>query len=84
MNEIITQYSTKTAQSLIENNLDAILATLSDGIDRQITEDEAILLTNAIKISLTLGVSQIISTLCSAGVLDYSEDALRRLLLNLQ
>ena len=77
MNEIITQYSTKTAQSLIENNLDTILTTLSNGIDRQITEDEAILLTNAIKISLTLGVSQIISTLCS-------EDALRRSLLNLQ
>ena len=84
MNELITQYSMKLSKSLIENNLESILTVLSDGIDRQITKDESILLTNAIKISLTLGISQIMSTLCSDGVLDCSEDALRRYLLNLQ
>lgn len=84
MNELITQYAMKTAKSLTENNLESILTMVTAGIDRQITSDEAILLTNAINVSLSLGISQIMSTLCSAGVLDCSEDALRRYLLNLQ
>lgn len=84
MNELITQYAMKTAKSLTENNLESILTMVTAGIDRPITSDEAILLTNTINVSLSLGIAQIMSTLCSAGVLDSSEDALRRNLLSLQ
>lgn len=84
MDELILQYAMKTSDNLIKNNLQPILEMLAGGLDRQITEDEALLLTNAVKVSVYLGISQTMTTLCSAGLLECSEDALRRFLLTPQ
>lgn len=84
MDELIIQYAMKTSDNLIKKNLQSILEMLVGGLDRQITEEEALLLTNAIKISIYLGISQTMTTLCSADLLECSEDALRRYLLTPQ
>nr|DAG65607.1 MAG TPA: hypothetical protein [Caudoviricetes sp.] len=84
MNDLIIQYAMKTSDNLIKNNLQPILEMLAGGLNRQITEDEALLLTNAVKVSVYLGISQTMTTLCSSGILEYSEDALRRYLLTPQ
>lgn len=49
MDDLIIQYAMKTSDNLIKNNLQPILEMLAGGLDRQITEDEALLLTNAIR-----------------------------------
>lgn len=84
MDDLIIQYAMKTSDNLIKNNLQPILEMLAGGLDRQITEDEALLLTNAIKVSVYLGIAQTMTALCSSGILEYSEDALRRYLLTPQ
>ncbi len=84
MDDLIIQYAMKTADNLIKTNAMPILEMLVDGLDRQITKDEAFLLTNAIKVSVYLGISQTMTTLFSSGILEYSEDALRRYLLTPQ
>ncbi len=84
MNELITQYAMKAAQSITDTNVESILAVLSADVGRSLSEDEAALLTSAIKISLGMGVAQVISILCSDGVLQFSEDDLRRYLLTPQ
>lgn len=84
MDDLIIQYAMKTSDNLIKNNLQPILEMLAGGLDRQITEDEALLLTNAIKVSVYLGIAQTMTTLCSSDILEYSEDALRRYLLTPQ
>lgn len=84
MDDLIVQYAMKTSDTLVEKNLQPILEMLVNGLDRQITKDEALLLTNTIKVSVYLGISQTMSTLCASGLLEYSEDTLRRYLLTPQ
>lgn len=55
MNELITQYAMKAAQSITDTNVESILAVLSADVGRSLSEDEAALLTSAIKISLGMG-----------------------------